>query len=156
MKSGLTDKLPEWIKQYDPQLLQGIAVFLILLVIFIIFSYIRKKREKTSNPKLTIQSFQIAPLGRDAFLKLNNPSTPLTLLSLEILDRPDLHIKNQVGGHVLTTGANYSILLEANGSERMNPDFNICITFVDAHKHTYRQIFSLDPIKSISLRRKKY
>ena len=155
MESGFIDNLPEWLKEYDPQLLLGIAAFSVLVVIFLIFSLFRKGKKKSSMPRLVIQSFQIAPLGRDAFLKINNPSVPVTLLNVEIMDRIDLEVKNQVGGHILATGTNYSILLEVKGNHRIDPDFKIAITFVNGQRQTYRQIFSLDPVESISLRRKK-
>ncbi len=155
MESGFINNLPEWFEEYDPQLLLGIAAFLVLIVILFIFSLLRKGKKKSSMPTLIIESFQIAPLGRDAFLKINNPSVPVTLINVEIIDQTGLEVKNQVGGHILATGTNYSILLEVKGNHRINPDFKIAMIFVNDQRQTYRQVFNLNPIESISLKRKR-
>lgn len=153
MNSSITDQFPEWLKEYDPLHIIVAAALLLLFVLILIIFGIRKSRKKSAIPFLTIPSFQIAPLGKDAFLKLSNPGERLTLLSLEIMGKSDIHIKNQVAGHVMTTAANYSILMETSSNSRIENDLRVAVIFVDGHNKTYRQVFTLDPIESVSIKR---
>lgn len=153
MNSSITDQFPEWLKEYDLLHIIVASGLLLLFVLILIVFGIRKSRKKPAIPFLTIPSFQIAPLGKDAFLKLNNPGERLTLLALEIIGKTDIHVKNQVAGHVMATAANYSILMEASSNNRIGNDLKVAVTFVDGYNKTYRQVFTLDPIESVSIKR---
>lgn len=154
MESTITTYLPEWLQAYDPILVFGagfgILIILLLLLVMIIRA-VSSSRDKHSG--LVIQSFQIAPLGRDAFLKLNNPGTPVTLSALMVTGRADVSIKNQVAGQSLPQGGTYSILLEATADQRLRSDFQLHLTFFDHEKRTYQQQFSLNPVASIRIKR---
>lgn len=145
-------QLPEWLQQYPPIAVIGAAIVLVIVFILLLRALFSRKI-KTSG--LSIQSFQLAPLGRDAFLKVTNPGEPLTLLDIRILGRQDVIVKNQVAGHQLPHDGSYSILLEAGGEKRLNTDFSVQFTFVDQERRSYHQVFSLHPLQSTSLQLKR-
>ncbi len=104
---------------------------------------------------LLIQSFQIAPLGRDAFLKISNPGPPVTLLMIRLIGRQDVKVKNEVTGQQLPTSGNYSILLEAVENRRLDAQFKVELSFADAQKVHYQQLFGLSPVRSLSIKKKR-
>ena len=82
--------------------------FVVLLLLRWIIK--RAKRPKTvkvqqqlsdTSSGLQLHTFQIAPLGRDAFLKIQNTSEPVTLTKMEFLDRQNIRVKNAIAGHKL-------------------------------------------------------
>ncbi len=156
MESSLQEYLPEALQAYDPVLVFGVGFGLLVLLIIII-ALIRRsmRRARLRNRGLVIQSFQIAPLGRDAFLKVANPGTPITLLSLRLIGRNDLKVKNELTGQQLALSGTYSILLEAVGDRRLDANFQIELTFADEQKNHYQQLFSLSPVKSLSIKKKR-
>jgi len=155
MTSSFIDQLPEWLQTYDPNILIGAAAFLIVMVTLLSIMLMIKVRKKTKIPTLHLIAFQIAPMGRDAFLKLNNPGDRLTLLTLKILGRPDIIINNQVTGHILIKDANYNVLMESSGLLPIEEGLQVVITFSDVNQQTYLQHFSLDTLESISLGKTK-
>lgn len=156
MESTINAYLPEFLQGYDPVLVFGVGFGLLLIIILIFVSILRAlSRKKLRASSLSVQSFQIAPLGRDAFLKLYNPGNEVTLTAIQIIGRTDVKVKNEVAGHLLTNAGAYSILLEAAGNERLRKDFQVEFTFVDQHRQAFKQLFSLDPIKSIWIKRKR-
>jgi hypothetical protein len=90
---------------------------------------------------LTFHTFQMAPLGRDAFLKIHNTRDRVTLLSAAIKRSKFIIIKNALAGHEFEAGKVYGILLEAIGKDRMLPDFEVVITYMDAQRNVFRQSF---------------
>lgn len=85
-----------------------------------------------ANQGLHLHTFQIAPLGRDAFLKVQNTSEPVTLTKLEIPDRQNIRVKNAVAGHKLDNNKIYSILLEAEGNTKLDDGFTVKLTYLTA------------------------
>lgn len=155
MNSSFKDQLPEWLQAYDPQVLIVAAAIFIVLFTLLVIIVIIKISKKSKTPLMQIKSFQIAPMGRDAFLKLSNPGERLTLLTLEILGRPDITINNQVSGHVLVQNANYNVLMESSGLAPIEASLHVLISFSDANNQTYKQHFSLDTLESKSIRKIK-
>jgi hypothetical protein len=147
--------IPDGLQAYDPFLVLGGGLVLAILVLWLLFALVRRGGLKPAGHGLAIQSFQLAPLGRDAYLKVINPGVPVTLSAVTILGRADVSIKNEVAGQILTSDGAYSILLEANGSERLVPDFSVQFTFVDTQRQAFQQVFTLDPIKSVSFKHKR-
>jgi len=146
--------LPEWLQSYSPQLIVSVAGGFIALLIFIwLIRKLIRGRNNTSG--IVVQSFQLAPLGRDAFLKVTNPGDPIVLLYAKAIGRDDVVIKNEITGQQIPTGGSYSILLEAGGEKRLDKKFSFQFTFVDEQRHSYHQVFSLSPLQSVSLKRKR-
>lgn len=156
MESSLQEYLPEALQAYDPVLVFGVGFgLLVILIIIIVLIRGSMRRGRLRKRGLLVQSFQIAPLGRDAFLKVANPGPAVTLLSLRLIGRNDLTVKNQVAGQQLALSGTYSILLEAVGERRLDNHFQIEITFADEQKNQYQQLFSLSPVKSLSIKKKR-
>lgn len=112
-------------------------------VVLLLFRWIikRSKRSKkitprsqniTQSPVVKLYSFQIAPLGRDAFLKVQNTGELATLTKLEILGRDNIRVRNAVAGHKLAKGKIYSILLEATGPNKIKDGFEVKITYMNS------------------------
>lgn len=101
----------------------------------------RRQRRTLEAPNLQFQSFQVAPLGRDAYFKLHNLGQPAVLHSLVVKNRPDIVVKNSIAGHELGRSNDYSILLEAAGAERIASGIAIELTFADRKGNVYRQTF---------------
>lgn len=156
MESFLQDLLPEALQAYDPVLVFGVGLGgLIVLIIFLILIVRSSRRARLRQRGLVIQSFQIAPLGRDAFLKVANPGSPITFLGLQLSGRTDIQVKNQVTGQQLAQSGTYSILLEATGDRRLDNKFQVELTFADQERSHYQQLFSLSPVKSLSIKKKR-
>lgn len=147
--------LPEWLQAYDSQtiIIVGAGGLILLLILIWLLSKLFRSGKKSQG--IIVQSFQLAPLGRDAFLKITNPGDSVTLLFANIIGREDVIIKNEVAGQKIPAAGSYSILLEAAGEQRLNKNFSVQFTFVDEQKQTYHQVFSLDSLQSVSLKRKK-
>ncbi|PSR09160.1 MAG: hypothetical protein DA408_08970 [Bacteroidetes bacterium] len=147
--------VPNWLQAYDPFLVLGVGLVLAVLVLWLLFALVRGGGRKPAGSGLAIQSFQLAPLGRDAYLKVVNPGVPVTLSAVTILGRADVTVKNEVAGQLLGSDGAYSILLEASGAERLLPNFSVQFTFVDTQRQAFLQVFTLDPIKSVSFKHKR-
>lgn len=128
------DLLDEW--GVDPWIVAaGLGLILLLIIILIVAN----RKPKATFPGLVINLFQIAPLGRDAFLKIQNPAGPITLSQYRVIGRNDVLIKNHLSGHRLETQKEYSILLEANGTKRLEPDFSLELTYITEEGKVYQQ-----------------
>ncbi len=109
--------------------------FLLFLIIVMAIRRSRKRRKvrvkKTSN--IHLHSFQIAPLGRDAFVKIRNTGEPAVLSGLKILGRDDMIIKNAFAGQKIDQNKEYGIFLEVNGKEKIQPGFQLEVTVLDSN-----------------------
>jgi hypothetical protein len=126
--------LEEW--GVDPWILAG-GVGLALVVIIILI--VANRKPKATFPGLVINLFQIAPLGRDAFLKIQNPAGPVTLSQYKVIGRNDISIKNHLSGHRLDNQKEYSILIEADGNQRLEPNFSLELTYITEEGKVYQQ-----------------
>jgi len=122
---------------------------LLLLILWRIAAVQSKKRKLARvAPKLMIEGFQIAPLGRDAFLKMRNAGDPVTFTALQIKGRLDVTVKNALAGHELEKDKSYSLLLEATGQEKLTPNFSIELTYYDQIGNVYVQRFRTDNLSA--------
>ncbi len=113
-----------------------------LALIIVLYRFARRKsgnKRIVPSQGLQINLFQIAPLGRDAFLKLFNPGQKVTLSQLKVVGRTDIAVKNAAAGHVLESGSLYSLLLEATGAQRLEANFALELTYLDANGIAWRQ-----------------
>lgn len=138
----LPAEVKEWIAEVEPQYWAAGGGGLVVLILF---STLRKRSKKKrfwrSAPQLTMEAFKISPLGRDAFVKIQNNGEQATLTTISFLGRNDIVVKNALAGHLLDRGKSYSILLETTGQEKMDDNFSIELRFMDARNNVYRQIF---------------
>ncbi len=118
----------------------------LLLLLFVIRAMVRQRKKRAINPamlpQLTLQSFQIAPLGRDAFLKIRNDGPVAQLSAVNIIGRTDIILKNSAAGQVIATGKEYSLLLEAASTNRLTNNLTIELIFSGPDGKAYRQTFS--------------
>lgn len=101
----------------------------------------RKKRARKIAPTLSLQSFQISPLGRDAYLKVLNNGQTAQITDLKIKGRRDIVVKNAVAGHQLPQGESYRILLESNGHNKLDYNFSMELSYIDQLGNVYQQMF---------------
>ncbi|PHN01174.1 hypothetical protein [Flavilitoribacter nigricans] len=132
------DKARELLEEWgvDPWILAGGAGLILLVIIILI---VANRKPKATFPGLVINLFQIAPLGRDAFLKIQNPAGPVILSQYRIIGRNDVLVKNHLSGHRMENQKEYSILLEANGDKRLEPDFSLELTYITEEGKVYQQ-----------------
>lgn len=105
------------------------------------------KQRKILSPKPTpiaFYSYQSAPLGRDALLKIKNTHDDVVLLSVTVKGADKIEVKNALAGHELPSGKIYGIMLESVGKDRMLPDFELVLTYMDAGRNVWRQSFFPD------------
>lgn len=132
------DVLADWIEKAEPWHWAAVGGGAMLLIGILIF--LSRSGPKTTFTGLGIRLFQIAPLGRDAFLTLYNPAEAVTLSQYSIVGRDDILVKNHVAGQRLPTGGEYRILMEAAGQERLTNDFFIELVYVvESQQQAYRQ-----------------
>ncbi len=123
--------------------LAGIVGLCVLLLPVVAGSGGRKRRKALPVLPMHIafHSFQLAPLGRDAMLKIQNTGEAVSLLSVSIKGSKEIAVKNAIAGHELDSGKVYGIMLEATGKDRMLPDFEIVLNYMDARRNVFRQSF---------------
>ncbi len=88
------------------------------------------KKLSDQSSGLRLHTFQIAPLGRDAFLKIQNNLEPVTLTKMEFTDRQHIRVKNAIAGHKLDKDKIYSVLLEAEGNTKLKDGFTVKLTYL--------------------------
>ncbi|GJM33006.1 MAG: hypothetical protein DHS20C18_20070 [Saprospiraceae bacterium] len=134
-------KIKSWVLSLTIEqwsIIGGSLVALILLRILI--KSFRKKKPQKSIPLLELDALQIAPLGRDAFLKIRNRGESAVLSDLAIQGRNDISVKNSFAGHQIDKDKVYSILLEANGGEKFSANFSIELTYLDLEGTVRKQL----------------
>lgn len=117
-----------------------------LLVLPFLLGMSSRQRKMVSRvpTHISFYSYQSAPLGRDAMLKINNTRETVVLLSATVKGSDEITVKNALAGHELLSGKVYGIMLEANGKDRMLPDFELVLTYMDAGRNVWRQSFFPD------------
>jgi hypothetical protein len=101
----------------------------------------RKRKARKVAPTLSLQSFQISPLGRDAYLKVLNNGQTAQITNLKIKGRRDIAVKNAVAGHQLPQGESYRILLESTGQQKLDHNFSMELSYIDQLGNVYQQMF---------------
>ncbi len=136
----------EFIQHMGP--LEWVAAGGAFLALLILLSFSGGKRSKKRKalqvaPQLSLQAFQVSPLGRDAYFKVHNAGQPARLSSLMVKGRKDILVKNAIGGHEISTGESYRILLETSGQQKLDNNFRIELTYMDLLGNVYEQSFAL-------------
>jgi len=126
----------------------GVTVLVLLILWRIAVVQSKKRKRARLAPKLMIEGFQIAPLGRDAFFKMRNTGEPVIFSDLQIKGRYDVTVKNALAGHELEKDKSYSLLLEATGQEKLSPNFSIEFTYLDRIGNVYVQRFRTDTLSA--------
>jgi len=121
----------------------GISIILILAISLMSSKRRKKKRARNVAPQLSLQGFQISPLGRDAYLKVLNTGNSAQITGLDIQGRKDIAVKNAVAGHQLPSGESYRILLESIGQKKLSNNFTIELTYMDQLGNVYKQFFPM-------------
>ena len=103
----------------------------------------KKKQAKQIAPNIIISTFQISPLGRDAYFKVFNQGQMAKLSNVSIRGKGHIRVKNAVAGHELQPSESYRILLETTGNKKMTKDFIIELTYMDQMGNVYRQDFPI-------------
>lgn len=117
----------------------------LLVLPFLLGMSSRKRKTLSRAPThIAFYSYQSAPLGRDALLKISNTRDHVVLLSVAIKGSDEIEVKNALAGHELLSGKVYGIMLEAKGKDRMLPDFELVLTYMDAGRNVWRQSFFPD------------
>lgn len=136
-----------WLLALEPTYLMAGGGGLVLLIgLLVALRVNRRGGGRQASPQLQVASFQLAPLGRDAFLKITNQGEKAVLSSGKIIGRNDVLIKNTLAGHEISRDGSYSLLLEAVGNERLQANFAVELTFVDEHRRGFQQTFFLNPL----------
>ena len=113
---------------------------LLIIIPMIIRSNKRGKARKIA-PDIGLHSFQVAPLGRDAYLRLKNDGHPAIIKALEFKKRQDIGIKNHYFDYRLEPQKVYGLLLNAKGKERIAADFEVILHYNDEAGNQYKQVF---------------
>ncbi|HQU59923.1 MAG: hypothetical protein KDD02_02295 [Phaeodactylibacter sp.] len=136
----------DWIKTTGPvEWVAGGGILIILLLMLSLAAGKRRKKRQAKRiaPQLILDTFQISPLGRDAYFKVQNVGQTARLHNLTIKGRNDILVKNAVAGHDILSGESYRILLEANGGKKLDSSFTIELSYIDQLGNVYRQPFAL-------------
>lgn len=119
------------------------AVLLLVLLILLLRRLFRPQRKALPTPNFVLDTVQIAPLGRDAFVKIRNTGHDGVITGLKVLGRHDIKIKNDVPGHELDAGKVYSLLFEAASTQRLDKNFGLLFTYLDKQGNAYEQQLQL-------------
>lgn len=139
------DNLRTFATSVEPEYWAAGGGGLLLLMIWSSFGKSRKKHKiKKSAPELKVHTFQVSPLGRDAFFKIRNDGELATLSELSFIGRSDIVVKNALAGHRIEKNKIYGLLLEAAAQNKIDPNFSIELTYLDKMGNVYRQAFELD------------
>ena len=142
---GYYEKARAYAEQLSPE--QWAIIGGVLLLLYII-SRLRKrarrrKERKRIAPNFVFHTFQIAPLGRDAFFKFRNIGQVATITNVQVKGRSDVMIKNAIAGHQIEKEKICSILLETSSLNKIEKNFTIELTYFDQKGNIYKQDFPL-------------
>ncbi len=140
-----TDTLQNYLETLSIAHYAAIGLLLFTLILWLAGSNRRRMDRKllAQAPKLLLEDFQIAPLGKDAVFKLKNRGELATISQLDIVGRGDLMIKNEFSGHQIAKDKEYRIFLESAGHQKIDKGFSIEITFHDQKGTVFKQTVPL-------------
>lgn len=134
-------KIKAWFLSLTPEQWAIIGGGVLLLIILrVMIKSIRRKKKALPAPVLELDALQIAPLGRDAFLKIRNKGEAAVLSDLAIHGRKDISVKNAFAGHQIDKDKVYSILLEVEGPEKFSANFSVELTYLDPQGKVRKQM----------------
>ncbi len=124
--------------------LAGGFFILLLILIPVILRSVKKSKVRKIAPDFKLLSFQISPLGKDAWLRLRNDGHLAVLKDLQFKKRTNLIVKNAFRENKVGKGVTVSLFLQATTQDRIREDFAAEILYADAKGHLYRQTLKLD------------
>lgn len=146
------DIITKFIQELSPEQKMIASVVLGMLFLILLLRKVARKNKKGKNltrrqkkqnkGALSIASYQVAPLGRDAFLKIKNNGPTITLTQLSLLN-PNISIKNALAGQKIDEGKIYSILLESKNAKKIPEALEIEVTFLNSNHIAEKQSFTL-------------
>lgn len=144
LKSFIPSEVLEWAAGVEPEYwAAGGGGLLLLILASGLNRRAKKRRFRKLSPKLSLEAFKISPMGRDAYLKINNQGEKATLTTITVSGRSDVIIKNALAGHQIDKGKAYSILLETAGANKLDSNFSIELRYMDTRNNVFRQTFVL-------------
>lgn len=120
------------------------GILFILILIPIILRSIKKSKANKIKPALVLHSFQISPLGKDAWLRLRNVGQLAVLKDVKFKKRQDILSKTNFREVRIGQGNTTSLFLQGTGQNRIREDFEIEFLYSDAQGHLYKQVLKLD------------
>ncbi len=120
------------------------GILFILILIPIILRSIKKSKADKIKPALLLHSFQISPLGKDAWLRLRNVGQLAILKDLKFKKRTDIQSKTDFREVRVEQGNTTSFFLHGMGQERIRENFDVEFLYSDAKGNLYKQVLKLD------------
>lgn len=120
------------------------GILFLLILIPIILRNIKKSKANKIKPALILHSFQISPLGKDAWLRLRNVGQLAVLKDLKFKKRNDIQSKTNYKEVRIDQGNTTSLFLHGTGQERIRENFEVEFLYSDAKGNLYKQILKLD------------
>jgi hypothetical protein len=139
--NDLLQKLFEAASAYPNEIAIGAGGMVVLTIFWMARRNAIRNRLKQYAPKLQMTSFQISPLGRDGFFKIQNSGEPAVLKNIHFSKRKDLTVRDQYRDSKIGKFRDYALLIEATGQERISNQFLITLEYADEKGYTYRQVF---------------
>jgi hypothetical protein len=142
---NILDTVLPFIQSIEPMYwaIAGGVLFLLILIPIILRS-IKKSKAAKIKPALVLHSFQISPLGKDAWLRLRNVGQLAVLKDLKFKKRNDIISKTNFREVRVGQGNTTSLFLQGTGQNRIREDFEIEFLYSDAQGHLYKQVLKLD------------
>lgn len=140
-----TEQILSYLQNIEPLYLAIVGgIFLLLVLIPIILRSMKKSKAGKVKPDLVLHSFQISPLGKDAWLRLRNEGQLAILKDLKFKKRQDIQSKTSFREVKVGQGNTTSLFLHAMTQERIREDFEVEILYADSLGHLYKQVLSLN------------
>lgn len=137
--------LTQFLREVNP-LYWAIAggVLFVLILVPIIARSIKKSKANKVKPELVLHSFQISPLGKDAWLRLRNEGQLAVLKDMKFKKRNDIEFKTNFREVKIANGNTAGLFLHAKSHERIREDFEIEMLYADSLGYVYKQLLRLD------------
>jgi len=120
------------------------GILFLLILIPIILRSIKKSKASKIKPILVLHSFQISPLGKDAWLRLRNEGQLAVLKDIKFRKRSDIQSKTNFREVKIGQGNTTSLFLHGVGQDRIREDFEVEFMYSDAQGHLYKQVLKLE------------
>ncbi len=141
----IIEPIKEFILQYAwPYGLVLLAIPLIFIIVSLVSKAIKRGKARDCAPQLDFLSFQVAPMGKDAWLKLKNNGHEATIEKVYIPGRRDIKISNAHINFKLERNAVYGIFCESTTAARLDSGFEIIVGFKDKLGNSYDHTFYID------------
>ena len=143
--------LLEQAKNLDPFHYAVIGGVLLIILIWVIFASIRgrkKRKARSIAPNISIQSVQVAPLGKGLRIKFVNMGFQAIISDIVIKDRNDIVFTQAYKDYLLEPSKYYDVFCEVKGSGRADNGFTLILHYTDQINNVYQQQFYIEPKKN--------